>query len=53
MTQGELVNFLSKLDKEYIDSLIDVITDNGNGRVALDSAIKDFLIASLDRKSVV
>lgn len=45
MTQGELVNFLSKLDKEYIDSLIDVITDNGNGRVALDSAIKDFLIA--------
>jgi hypothetical protein entcl_0677 len=43
--QDDLVVFLSNLDKKYVDSLIDVITDNGNGRVALDSAVKDFLVA--------
>lgn len=45
MSQDDLVVFLSNLDKKYVDSLIDVITDNGNGRVALDSAVKDFLVA--------
>lgn len=45
MRQDELVDFLSSLDKKYVDSLIDIITDNGAGRVALDSAVKDFLVS--------
>ena len=45
MRQDDLVDFLSSLDKKYIDSLIDIITDNGAGRVALDSAVKDFLVS--------
>jgi hypothetical protein entcl_0677 len=44
MIQDELVNFLSRLDKKYVDSLIDVITGNGNRKIALDPAIKDFLV---------
>ena len=28
MCQDDLVDFLSSLDKKYVDSLIDIITDN-------------------------
>lgn len=45
MCQDDLVDFLSSLDKKYVDSLIDIITDNGTGRVALDLAVKDFLVS--------
>lgn len=45
MRQDGLVDFLSSLDKKYVDSLIDIITDNGVGRVTLDSAVKDFLVS--------
>ena len=45
MPQDDLVVFLSNLDKKYVDSLIDIITDNGVGRVTLDSAVKYFLVS--------
>lgn len=41
----ELVNFLSKLDKKHVNELIDILTDFGKGRVALNSNVKEVLLA--------
>lgn len=40
----ELVNFLSKLDKKHVNELIDILTDFGKGRVALNSNVKEVLL---------
>lgn len=41
---ADLLKLLRKSDVIEIDFLVDVLTDNGAGRVALSSAIKDLLI---------
>lgn len=41
----EILNLLKQADSKFIDYLVDVLTDNGNGRLALSSAIKDLLIS--------
>lgn len=42
--EHKLVEFLTKLPKESIDGLIDILTDFGNGRVALNSNVKEILL---------
>lgn len=42
--ETELVNFLSTVHKEHIDELIDILTDFGSGRIALNSTVKDILL---------
>ena len=42
--ESELVEFLSRLNKTHIDELIDILTDFGSGRVALNSTVKDVLL---------
>lgn len=39
-----LLHLLKKVEKKHIDYLVDVLTDHGNGRIALSSSIKDLLI---------
>ena len=39
-----ILSLLQKVEKKHIDYLVDVLTDNGRGRVALSSSIKDLLI---------
>lgn len=41
----DILKLLKRVDNQYIDYLVDVITDNGNGRIALSSSIKDLLLA--------
>lgn len=41
----EILKLLKKADSKHIDYLVDVLTDNGNGRVALSSSIKDLLLS--------
>lgn len=40
-----ILELLKKTDSKHIDYLVDVLTDNGNGRIALSSAIKDLLLS--------
>ncbi|WP_146750200.1 hypothetical protein [Komagataeibacter rhaeticus] len=40
----ELLQFLRKVERKYVDYLVDVLTDNGRGRLALSSSIKDLLL---------
>ncbi|PYD47125.1 hypothetical protein [Novacetimonas pomaceti] len=40
----ELLQFLGKIQNKHIDYLVDVLTDNGRGRLALSSSIKDLLL---------
>lgn len=40
-----LLALLKKAESQHIDYLVDVLTDNGKGRLALSSSIKDFLLA--------
>lgn len=42
--ETELVNFLSTVHKKHIDELIDILTDFGSGRIALNSTVKDILL---------
>lgn len=42
--ETELVDFLSNIDKSHIDELIDILTDFGSGRIALNSTVKDVLL---------
>ena len=42
--ETRLVDFLSKIDKSHIDELIDILTDFGSGRIALNSTVKDVLL---------
>lgn len=42
--ETELVDFLSNLNKEHIDELIDILTDFGKGRVALNGIVKEVLL---------
>ena len=42
--ETRLVDFLSNIDKSHIDELIDLLTDFGSGRIALNSAVKDVLL---------
>lgn len=44
MTKLELVQFLSTVDKKHIDELVDLLTDNGDGRMVLNSTVKDVLL---------
>lgn len=44
MTKQEIINFLSAVDKEHIDELVDILTDSGKGRVALNSTVKNVLL---------
>lgn len=39
-----ILELLKNTDSKHIDYLVDVLTDNGNGRIALSSAIKDLLL---------
>lgn len=41
----EILDILKKSDRKHIDYLVDVLTDRGNGRVALSSSVKDLLIS--------
>lgn len=43
-TESKLINFLSKLDKKHVDELIDILTDFGKGRIALNNKVKDVLL---------
>lgn len=40
----DLIDFLSKVDKKHVDELVDILTDFGSGRVALNSTVKDVLL---------
>lgn len=42
---SNLLMLLRKADSKHIDYLVDMLTDNGNGRVALSSSIKDLLLS--------
>lgn len=42
--ETRLVDFLSNIDKSHIDELIDLLTDFGSGRIALNSTVKDVLL---------
>lgn len=44
MERQELVDFLLTVDKEHISDLVDIITDNGEGRSSLNSSVQDVLI---------
>lgn len=44
MTKLELVQFLSTVDKKHIDELVELLTDNGDGRMVLNSTVKDVLL---------
>ena len=44
----DLLELLQKTEKEHIDFLVDVLTDEGQGRVALSSSIKDLLIDDME-----
>ncbi|TWV81316.1 hypothetical protein [Moraxella sp. VT-16-12] len=44
MEKQELVDFLLTVDKQYVDELVDILTDFGNGRIALNSTVKDVLL---------
>ena len=41
----EILALLKKADSKHIDYLVDVLTDNGKGRVALSSSVKDLLLS--------
>lgn len=43
MTKKELVNFLLTVDKKHIEELVDILTDFGKGRVALNATVKEVL----------
>lgn len=42
---ADILNLLKKTDNRHIDYLVDVLTDNGKGRIALSSSIKDLLLS--------
>ncbi|MDW8844580.1 hypothetical protein SD961_01520 [Erwinia sp. MMLR14_017] len=39
-----ILELLKKVDGKHVNYLIDVLTDNGNGRLALSSSVKDLLL---------
>lgn len=41
---ADLLKLLQQSDSKEVDFLVDVLTDNGAGRIALSSAIKDLLL---------
>ncbi|BCI67709.1 hypothetical protein [Acetobacter aceti] len=41
----KILQFLRKVENKHIDYLVDVLTDNGRGRLVLSSSIKDLLLA--------
>jgi len=45
-----ILELLKIADSKHIDYLVDVLTDNGNGRVALSSSIKDLLLTEKTEK---
>ncbi len=50
MSNEKLINFLFEISqkpeqKQCIDCLVDIITDNGKGRIALNSTVKDLLLS--------
>lgn len=45
-----LLNLLQKSENKEIDFLVDILTDNGAGRVVLSSAIKDLLLTQKAEK---
>lgn len=40
----QLLVFLQQVEKKHVDYLVDVLTDEGHGRLALSSSIKDLLL---------
>ena len=44
MTREKLINFLLTIDRQHVSDLIDIITDFGKGRAALNSTVKDVLL---------
>lgn len=44
MTKQELIDFLLTVDKQHIDELVDILTDFGNGRLTLNSTVKNVLL---------
>ena len=47
----EILDILKKSDRKHIDYLVDVLTDRGNGRVALSSSVRDLLISEKNEKN--
>ena len=44
MNKQELVDFLLTVDKKHISELVDILTDFGSGRIALNSTVKNVLM---------
>lgn len=44
MTKQELIDFLSTVDKQHIDELVDILTDFESGRIALNATVKEVLL---------
>ena len=40
----DLLALMQRTEKRHVDFLVDVLTDDGSGRLALSSSIKDLLI---------
>lgn len=46
MKRQELIDFLLAAEKQHVNDLIDILTDFGKGRVALNSTVKNVLISA-------
>lgn len=46
MARQKLVDFLLTVDKQHVSDLVDILTDFGSGRIALNSTVKNVLISA-------